>query len=245
MLFTTFGLTLQNPLTKNKNIINHTMAKLFTSSIGKKLIMSVTGLFMILFLTLHMVLNFTSVFSAETFKGVCDFMALPIVTIMVPILAAGFIFHIIYAIILEIGNLKARGGVKRYEVANKGAADSWAAKNMIWLGLIVLCGLCIHLSHFWADMQLADLTGGEAADPNMLLGKTFGSWWMTAIYLVWFFALWMHLTHGFWSAFQTIGWSGDKWLKRTKVIGIIYATLLMGGFAVTAIVAALRAHGVM
>ena len=94
-------------------------------------------------------------------------------------------------------------------------------------------------------MQLADLTGGEAADPNMLLGQTFGSWVVTIIYLVWFFALWMHLTHGFWSAFQTIGWSGEKWLKRTKVIGIIYATLLMGGFAVTAIVACLRAHGIM
>ena len=221
------------------------MAKLFTSSIGKKLIMSVTGLFMILFVTLHMVLNFTSVFSADTFQAVCDFMALPIVTIMVPILAAGFIFHIIYAIILEIGNLKARGGLKRYEVSNKAATDSWSAKNMIWLGLIVLCGLGIHLSHFWAKMQLADLTGGEIADPNMLLGQTFGNVWMLIIYLVWFFALWMHLTHGFWSAFQTIGWSGQKWLKRTKVIGIIYATLLMGGFAVTAIVACLKAHGIM
>ena len=221
------------------------MAKLFTSSIGKKLIMSVTGLFMILFVTLHMVLNFTSVFSADTFQAVCDFMALPIVTIMVPILAAGFIFHIIYAIILEIGNLKARGGIKRYEVSNKAATDSWSAKNMIWLGLIVLCGLGIHLSHFWAKMQLADLTGGEIADPNALLTQTFGNVWMLIIYLVWFFALWMHLTHGFWSAFQTIGWSGQKWLKRTKVIGIIYATLLMGGFAVTAIVACLKANGIM
>lgn len=218
------------------------MAKLFKSSIGKKLIMSVTGLFMILFLTLHMVLNFTSVFSAETFQGVCDFMALPIVTIMVPILAAGFIFHILYAIILEVGNLKARGGIKRYDVDNKGAADSWAAKNMIWLGLIVLCGLCLHLSHFWADMQLADLTGGEAADPNMLLGKTFGSWWMTVIYLVWFFALWMHLTHGFWSAFQTIGWSGQKWLKRTKVIGIIVAAVIVLLFVATAVNAYVEAN---
>lgn len=221
------------------------MAKLFKSSIGKKLIMSVTGLFMILFLTMHMVLNFTSVFSAETFQAVCDFMALPIVTIMGPILAAGFIFHICYAIILEVGNLKARGGIKRYEVANKAATDSWAARNMIWLGLIVLLGLCLHLTDFWAHMQLQDLTGGHAEDPNMLLSTTFGSICITVLYLVWFLAIWMHLTHGFWSAFQTIGWSGEKWLKRTKVIGIIYATLLMGGFAVTAIVACLKANGVM
>lgn len=219
------------------------MAKLFSSSIGKKLIMSVTGLFMILFLTMHMVLNFTSVFSPETFQGVCDFMSLPIVTIMTPILAAGFVFHIIYAFVLEIGNLKARGGVKRYEVANKAATDSWAAKNMIWLGLIVLLGLCIHLSHFWSKMQLAEITGGEAADPNALLAQTFGNIWNLILYLVWFFAIWMHLSHGFWSALQTIGWSNDKWHKRTKVIGIVCVTILMLGFAITAVAAYLRANG--
>jgi succinate dehydrogenase / fumarate reductase cytochrome b subunit len=208
------------------------MAKLFTSSIGKKLIMSVTGLFMILFLTMHMVLNLTSVFSPDTFQGVCDFMALPIVTIMTPILAAGFVFHIIYAFILEIGNMKARGGLKRYEVANKGAADSWAAKNMIWLGLIVLLGLCIHLTHFWAKMQLAELQGGEAADPNMLLGQTFGNIWILILYLVWFFAIWMHLSHGFWSALQTIGWSNLIWLKRIKVIGTVFATIAVGLFMI-------------
>jgi len=221
------------------------MAKLFKSSIGKKLIMSVTGLFMVLFLTLHMVLNLTSVFSAETFQKVCDFMGLPIVTIMVPILAAGFVFHIVYAFIITAGNLKARGGVKRYEVPNKAATDSWAAKNMIWLGIIVLLGLGLHLSHFWSKMQLAELTGGEAADPNMLLANTFSSWGMTIVYLIWFFAIWMHLTHGFWSALQTIGWSNDKWQKRTKVIGIVYVTVLMLGFAVTAVVACLRANGVI
>jgi succinate dehydrogenase / fumarate reductase cytochrome b subunit len=221
------------------------MAKLFTSSIGKKLIMSVTGLFMVLFLTMHMCLNLTSVFSAETFEAVCEFMALPIVTIMVPILAAGFLFHIVYAIILEVGNLKARGGVKRYEVSNKAATDSWAAKNMIWLGLIVLIGLVLHLTDFWANMQLQDLTGGTAANPNTLLASTFGNWCITALYLVWFFAIWMHLTHGFWSALQTIGWSNNKWQKRTKVIGIVVVTIIMGGFAITAIAACLKANGIM
>ena len=219
------------------------MAKLFSSSIGKKLIMSVTGLFMILFLVMHMTLNFTSVFSPETFQAVCDFMALPIVTIMTPILAAGFLFHIIYAFILSVGNVKAVGGVKRYEVANKAAADSWAAKNMIWLGIIVLLGLGLHLSHFWSKMQLAELTGGEAADPNALLASTFGNIWILIIYLVWFFAIWMHLTHGFWSALQTIGWSNNVWQKRTKVIGIVLVTILMLGFAVTAVAAYLRANG--
>ena len=68
----------------------------------------------------------------------CDFMALPIVTIMVPVLAAGFLVHIIYAFILTAGNIKARGGIKRYEGGSKGKAESWASKNMLVLGIVVL-----------------------------------------------------------------------------------------------------------
>ncbi len=218
---------------------------IFTSSIGKKLIMSISGIFLVLFLTLHMVLNFTSVFSAEAFQKVCDFMGTPVISIMVPVLAFGFVIHIIYAFILTASNLKSRGGLKRYEVATKTQADSWASKNMIYLGVIVLLGLAIHLTHFWADMQLQEFTGGEAEDPNMLLNQTFGNVWITILYLVWFVVIWLHLSHGFWSALQTIGWNNDKWLKRLKVIGIVYVTILMAGFAITAIVACCKANGLL
>lgn len=218
---------------------------IFSSSIGKKLIMSISGIFLVLFLTLHMVLNFTSVFSAEAFQGVCDFMALPVVSIMVPVLAFGFVIHIIYAFILTASNLKSRGGLKRYEVATKSETDSWASKNMIYLGAIVLLGLAIHLTHFWADMQLQEFKGGEAADPNMLLGQTFGNVWITILYLIWFAALWLHLSHGFWSALQTLGWNNKLWLKRLKAIGVVYVTILIAGFAVTAIVACCKANGLL
>ena len=93
------------------------MANIFTSSIGKKLIMSVTGLFLIIFLLLHATINGLSLISADAFRAGCDFMALPIITVMVPILAAGFIIHIIYAIYLSWTNYKARGN-NRYAVAN-------------------------------------------------------------------------------------------------------------------------------
>lgn len=205
--------------------------------------MSISGLFLILFLTMHMVLNFTSVFSAEAFQAVCDFMALPIVSIMTPVLAFGFVIHIVYAFILTAGNLKSRGGLKRYEVATKTETDSWAAKNMIYLGAIVLLGLAVHLTHFWAKMQLQDFMGNEPQDPNMLLSQTFGNVWITILYLIWFVAIWLHLSHGFWSALQSIGWNNKIWLKRLKVISIVYVTLLMAGFAVTAIVACCRANG--
>lgn len=218
---------------------------IFTSSIGKKLIMSITGLFLVLFLTMHMVLNFTSVFSAETFQAVCDFMALPIISILTPILALGFVIHIIYAFILSASNLKSRGGLKRYEVATKSETDSWAAKNMIYLGAIVLLGLAVHLTHFWSKMQLQDFMGSEAEDPNMLLANTFGNVWITILYLIWFVAIWLHLSHGFWSALQSIGWNNKIWLKRLKVIGIVYVTILMAGFAITAIVACCKANGLL
>ena len=187
------------------------------SSITKKLIMSISGLFLIVFLLLHMTINFFSVIDTFTgkygaadglFQIGCDFMALPIVTIMVPVLAAGFVVHIVYAFILSYGNYKARG-TERYAVANKTKAESWAAKNMLVIGIIVLGVLAFHLNHFWADMQLAEFQGHHAENPYILLNATFGNWIWVVAYLVWFAALGFHLTHGFWSAFQTIGMSNQ------------------------------------
>ena len=113
------------------------MANIFTSSIGKKLIMSISGLFLILFMFIHAFVNALSLISDEAFDAGCEFMALPIVTVMVPVLAAGFIVHIVYAFILNYMNLKARGP-QRYAVANKAKTDDWASKNMLVLGIIVL-----------------------------------------------------------------------------------------------------------
>lgn len=225
------------------------MASIFKSSIGKKFVMSMSGLFLILFLTLHAFINAFSI--ADHFLGTwgkadglfqagCDIMAMPIVTLMVPVLAAGFIIHIVWAFWLNIGNYKARG-TERYEVASKAKADSWAAKNMIVLGIIVLGLLAFHLTHFWAKMQLLELTGGEAVNPYLLLETTFGQWWITVLYLVWFVALWFHLNHGFWSAFQSAGLNNSIWLGRLKVIGLIYTTVICGTFCLVAIIAFL--HG--
>ena len=220
------------------------------SSITKKLIMSVSGLFLIMFLLLHMTINLFSVI--DTFKGTygaaeglfqagCDFMALPIVTIMVPVLAAGFLVHIVYAFILTAGNLRARGGVQRYAGGSKGKAESWAAKNMLLLGVIVLGLVAFHLNHFWADMQLKEFMGEHAEDPYLLLNETFKNWWMVVIYIVWFVALGLHLCHGFWSAFQTIGLSNKIWEKRLTYIGYAVVAIIVLGFCATAINAFIQA----
>ena len=219
------------------------------SSITKKLIMSISGLFLIVFLLLHMTINCFSVIDSINgtygaadglFAKGCEFMALPIVTIMVPVLAAGFIVHIVYALILSYGNYKARG-VERYAVANKTKAE-WASKNMLLLGVVVLGIVAFHLNHFWAEMQLKEFMGEHAENPYLLLNETFKNWWMVVIYVVWFVALGLHLCHGFWSAFQTIGLSNKVWEKRLTYIGYVVVAIIVLGFCATAINAFCQAN---
>ena len=223
------------------------------SSITKKLIMSISGLFLIVFMLLHMTINFFSVIDSFTgkygaadglFQAGCDFMALPIITIMVPVLAAGFLVHIAYALILSYGNFKARG-TERYAVANKTKAESWAAKNMLVIGVIVLGILAFHLNHFWAEMQLNEFMGEHAENPYVLLNATFRSWIWVAVYLVWFAALGLHLCHGFWSAFQSIGLSNKIWEKRLMYIGYVVVAIIVLGFSAVAINACLHANGIL
>ncbi len=220
------------------------MANIFKSSIGKKLIMSITGLCLILFLTFHMVMNLTYVFDSDSvvYGTICEILSMGWVNVVVPILAAFFLFHILYAFILTVGNLKARGE-QRYAVSNKAKTDSWAARNMFILGLIVLLGIVLHLTDFWAKMQLQNWLGAEEGNPYDLMSLTFGRWWVTLLYLIWFVALWFHLTHGFWSALQTLGWNNQIWFKRWKWITCIYVTVLMLGFAIVAIFAYCKANG--
>ena len=236
---------------------------IFKSSIGKKFIQAISGAFLIIFLLLHATINFFSVI--DSFKGTfgavaadealfskgdgifklgCDFMSTPFISIMVPILALGFLVHILYGCWLTYENIQARGGWKRYEVPSKAATDSWSAKNMLVLGIVILGALAFHLTHFWAKMQLPEMfgIGTYENNPYCLLVATFGQWWILAIYLVWFCALWFHLVHGFWSMFQTVGWNGQTWFKRVKVIGVIVASLIVFMFVATAVNAFVQAN---
>ena len=119
---------------------------------------------------------------------------------------------------------------------------------MLVLGIVVLGILAFHLTHFWADMQLQQFQGvahEDLADPYQLLLDTFKCGWVTAIYVVWFVALWMHLTHGFWSAFHTLGWNNNIWIGRLKVISYIVATLICLVFVAVAVVACLKGNGII
>ena len=122
---------------------------LVNSSIGRKVIMSLSGLFLIVFLIVHLSVNCLMYVSPEAFGLGCEFMSTPFVLVMVPILALGFVIHIIYAFVLNARNLKARGHEK-YAGGNNTPGVTCAAKNMLALGVIVLGGLAFHLTHFWA-----------------------------------------------------------------------------------------------
>ena len=216
---------------------------LFNSSIGKKVVMSVTGLALILFLTFHMAMNCVALFSAEGYEMICTFLGANWYAMVGTIgLALLMVIHFVYAFWLTLTNKKARG-TQRYEVTARPKGVEFASRNMFVLGLLVLLCLILHLTDFWAKMQLQNWLGGEEGDPYMLMEATFGRWWITCMYLVWFVIVWLHLTHGFWSALQTLGWNNQIWFKRWKWIGCIYVTLLMLGFVVVAIYAYCKAHG--
>lgn len=236
---------------------------IFNSSIGKKFIQAVSGAFLIVFLLLHATINFFSVIDSFTgkfgavaaddklfsagdglFKLGCDFMSTPVISIMVPVLALGFLVHIVYGCWLTFQNVRARGGFKRYEVSSKAAADSWSARNMFVLGIVILGIIFFHLFHFWAKMQMPELlhVGTFENNPYLLLTTVLGKWWILVIYLIWFAAVWLHLIHGFWSMFQTVGWDGSVWFKRVKVIGIIFASLICLMFVAVGVNAFIQAN---
>ena len=198
--------------------------------------MSVSGLALILFLTFHGCMNVVALFSKEAYNQICELLGSNWYAIVATCgLGALVAIHIIYAFILTAQNRKARGNNK-YEITDKPAAVEWASQNMLVLGIIVLVGLLLHLYNFWWNMMAQELLPGGntifAADGVHWIRETFSQPIYVILYLIWLAALWFHLTHGFWSAIQTMGWNGKTWFCRWKVISIAYSTILFAGFAV-------------
>jgi succinate dehydrogenase / fumarate reductase cytochrome b subunit len=212
--------------------------------------MSISGITLVLFLLFHLSMNVTAVFSAEAYDTICALLGANWYAVAATIgLGAIVAIHFIYALMLTLQNRKARGN-SRYAVNTRPAGVSWASQNMFVIGLIVVGFLLLHFSQFWYKMMFAELTGHHTVD----LGGTevspqagaafvqyyFSQLWVVIAYLIWYVALWFHLTHGFWSAIQTIGWSNEIWLNRWKWIGNIVATVILLGFAFVTVVFYLR-----
>ena len=217
---------------------------LTNSSIGRKVIMSVTGIALILFLTFHGCMNVVALFSKEGYNMVCEMLGANWYAVAATLgLGALVAIHFIYAIILTLQNRKARGN-SRYAVTSKPEKVEWASQNMFVLGVIVVLGLLLHLFNFWYNMMFAELVNDgqafidaniHAADGYSLIALTFQNPVFTVLYLIWFAAIWFHMTHGFWSAFQTLGWNGKIWFARWRMIGMVYVTILMLLFVAVAL----------
>jgi len=216
------------------------MSFIVNSSIGRKLVMSISGFALIFFLLFHMSMNFVAiiddVLGTEGYNAICGFLGANWYAVVASIgLAALVLVHFIYAIVLTIQNKKARGN-QRYAYSKKPAEVEWASQNMFVLGLIVIGFMMLHLSQFWYKMQFAELAGVEneiaaATDGLAWIKFYFSQTWVVIAYIIWLGALWFHLSHGFWSAFQTIGWDGKVWFNRLRVISIIVSTIICIGFA--------------
>lgn len=210
---------------------------LFNSSIGRKVIMSVTGMALILFLTFHCCMNIVALFSGEGYNMICELLGANWYAVVATMgLAALACIHIFYAFVLTIQNKAARGS-ERYAVTEKPGKVEWASQNMLALGIIILLGLVLHLYNFWYNMMFAELVGMEGlkygpADGFAWIKETFSNPVFVVLYIIWICAIWFHLSHGFWSAIQTFGWNGKTWFTRWKIIGLLYTTLLMFGFLV-------------
>lgn len=221
------------------------MSKNYCSSIVKKLVMSITGVFLVLFMIFHASMNMVAVFSPEGYDAVCRFLGANWYALVgTLVLAGGFLVHILMAFWITLYNNQARGS-ERYDTVTRPKKVSWASKNMFVLGIIVLGFIGLHLWQFWAKMQLVEIMYGHdwAAftefDPQSgatLIAYYFSNPIYVVCYLVWLVALWFHLTHGFWSAFQTIGWNNQKWLPRLQCIGSWVATIVCLCFASVVVV---------
>ena len=193
-------------------------------------------------------MNLVMVFSFEAYDMISEFLGANWYAIAgTLVLAAGFIVHILYASILTLQNRKARGN-DRYAVSNNKDA-TWSSKNMYVLGFAVLAFLVLHMIQLWYNMQFKELIGDPTAVSHgsklvipmfskglksiTLMGLNMDVGTINVIiYLAAFVALWLHLTHGFWSALHSVGWNNTIWMKRLKNISYVVATIIVAGFAV-------------
>jgi succinate dehydrogenase / fumarate reductase cytochrome b subunit len=211
--------------------------------------MSITGIALVLFLLFHMAMNMVAVFSHAGYDWVTEFLGANWYALVATVgLAALVVLHFVYAFWLSWQNFRARG-MQRY-AQRKSPGVSWASQNMLVIGIIVLGGLVTHLFNFWSKMQLVEIMGQHEnslglspTDGYSLIERLFANPFYCVVYLVWFAAIWFHLTHGVWSAIQTLGWNNEIWKKRLRVISYVVATVIMLGYTTVVVYFYLKSLG--
>ena len=213
------------------------MSSLLSSTIFRKVTMALSGLFLVVFLAQHFIINITSVFSATIFNQFSHFMGTNALVqfLLQPILIGGVIFHFVLGFLLELQNSSARG--TKYTVFKGSANASWVSRNMIISGATVLAFLGLHFYDFWVPEINYKYIEFLPEDPNRYheeLVHKFEDLGRVIIYVISFFFLSLHLLHGFASAFQSMG-VNNKYTPALKSFGKVYAIGIPLGFAFIAI----------
>ncbi len=214
----------------------------FLSSIGKKLIMSLTGIFLITFLPVHLLGNLQLMASdgGELFNTYAYFMTNnPLIKFISYGLYFFIILHTVQGLMLAAKNRKAKGS--KYMV-NTYSNKSWSSNNMALLGILIFAFLCIHMGDFWFKMKFtnqlktvstyAGYEGIAIKDLYHRVSVAYDQLWIVIVYLVGLVALAFHLVHGFASAFQTLGLNHKKYTPIIKTLGLAYSILIPIGFAI-------------
>jgi succinate dehydrogenase / fumarate reductase cytochrome b subunit len=205
--------------------------KFSQSSIGKKVLMGLTGLFLITFLIVHVTIN-SMIFAddgGKLFNQAAGFMAHnPIIRVVEIGLFLGLLSHVYLALKLTLDNNKARP--VKYAVVNGNANSKWYSRSMGILGSLLLIFLVVHLANFWLPTKVAVFSNKEH-DTFANLNVVFEEWYLVAIYLLGVIALCYHLLHGFQSAFQTLGLNHKKYTPMIKTIGAAFSIIVSILFA--------------
>ncbi|MBA3704910.1 MAG: succinate dehydrogenase cytochrome b subunit [Bacteroidetes bacterium] len=212
--------------------MSNTSLNFLKTSLGKKVMMGVTGLFLISFLVVHAGINALIFFNdgGELFNAGSEFMAHNVfIRAMEIVLFIGIIWHIIQSLILTIDNAKARP--VKYAINNGNANSKWYSRWMGLLGTLILIFLIIHLRHFWVVSRFTDeITSGKETLYNEMK-EVFSIGWIVALYALAQISLGYHLMHGFQSSFQTLGFNHPKYTPLIKTIGFWFSIIISLIFA--------------
>lgn len=208
------------------------MGGFLKSSIARKYVMALSGLFLVLFLAQHLTINLLSVFSAELFNEVSHFMGLNFFVqfLLQPILILGVIVHFVMGIVLEYKNNRARQ--VKYVKFSPSANSSWMSRNMIFTGLVVLAFLGLHFYDFWfpeITYKYFELLPDDPTRYYPELIHKFESPVRTILYVISFIFLSLHLLHGFSSSFQSVGWR-NKYSQGLRGFTVAYSIIVPLGF---------------
>ena len=215
----------------------HWLNIFFNSSIGKKSLMALSAIFLMIFLLQHFLINVTSLFSSNLFNYLSHFMGTNLIIqfIAQPLLLFGVLFHFIMGIILELQNRKATGYSYNKYIGSDNS--SWTSRNMVISGLVILAFLILHFIDFWIPEISYKYINYLPSDPNRYYAEMvhkFNNPIRVIIYCISFFLLSLHLIHGFTSSIKSLG-AKKTHIDSIKVISYIYSIGIPVGFCIIAI----------